>query len=444
MKFVLAAHNFETLQAKLAPLNKRAVKLGLPLVTVLELGRETKLAPFKNDGKDVYGDVVTVEVDGIEPKVGEYEFVATLDHREGNVIIRSMPGLDVELPERFRGTDKTCDHCQLNRVRREVFVVRGTGGDFKQIGRQCIKDFLGGVDPTALAAFLQELGEFYQYVHEDCGEGGGEGWFGGAGFEPLVTATNVLERTAQALRMYGWVPRSQRDYSRPTADRVVEALFGRDELATEGLDKAPVYYNEKYTGGATVRATNSGLGNLDATEADKELAGGALAHVATLAGKTDFEHNLKVLCENLEYVKGKDVGFVAAAVMVYERFLGNEAKWKIEREQKTKLLTGGKLVGQVGKRMTAELTYVDHKSFGGDYGPRTLVTFADADGNTLKWWASGDVLDYGLLKGIERAQLVGLCAFTPKKHGEYNGAPETTVTRVSPAPVKAAKKAKAA
>jgi ribosomal protein L37E len=85
--------------------------------------------------------------------------------------------------------------------------------------------------------------------------------------------------------------------------------------------------------------------------------------------------------------------------------------------------------GTVGKRGEAEVEVVGVKSFESDYGTRWLVTMKTGEGHVLKTWTSGNFIDTALnLKnhgGTVRVKA------TPKDHGEYNGLPETTVTRVT-------------
>ena len=443
--FTVSDHAYAELEKKLAPLAKRAAKLGLPAVTFRTISSEMKHAGETKYGAPIFRQVYAVEVEGVEPIIAGYEFAAKLDLRDGAVIIRKVPTFTEDLPERFRSTDYSCDHCRKSRRRTDIFVIRNAEtGEWKQVGRSCIKDFLGSnIDPGTLAALLEELGEFFAFVREEGSGEGDDAFGGGYGFgdgSGSVKPIEVLVRTAQALRMYGWISRSAAgDLGRATADRVSEAVFGKDEDATDGRGHF-YYYNEKWTDGEAIRETVSGLGNLDPTDADRRLAEGTFAYVASLPGTSDFEWNIKSLCGSIEYAQAKDVGMLAAAVMVYERHLGNEAKWKVERERKANLGNGH--VGEIGKRMSRNLMLIDTKTFEGDYGVRTLVTFVDDQNNVLKWWTGS--LYQGWLDDVERGTDLGSCDFTPKKHGDYQGTPETTITRVSPTPEKKQRKLKGA
>src|SRR3972149_3916096 len=71
------------------------------------------------------------------------------------MILRNVPG--ETLPESWRRADQKCDHCGLIRKRNETFVVRHEDGTLKQIGRQCIADFLGHKGPEGMLAAAEYL-----------------------------------------------------------------------------------------------------------------------------------------------------------------------------------------------------------------------------------------------------------------------------------------------
>lgn len=435
----------ERLKEQLEKANKRAARTNLPPLTLRELGRET-VKVGEERGVPQYGQWVTVELEGEAPKFAGWEFRAALDHRESGVVVRSAPGFETNLPERFRTADKACDHCKKQRHRRDVFVLFNAERDeYTQVGRQCLKDFLGGVDPTALAKYFDNFAAFTEEL--EGGEGGNGDFLGGSfRGERQTTARLVFEKTALALRVYGWQKRGGRDEQHwpgkatPTADRVTAALLSKDEAATDRF-KRPVYYGERvlavafgpeYDGGP-VRATDSGLGNLPTNDEDRALADGVVNYVQNeMSPRGDFEHNLKVLVSpDLSFVRAKDVGMLAAAVMVYQRHLGNEVKYAQERAKRAALGNGH--VGEVGRRLVLDVTVVETKTFASEssYGgrfseePRTLVTMVDAENNLLKWWTGG--LGQGTPFAPEAKLTVKA---TVKKHGDYNGKPETTVTRV--------------
>lgn len=111
-----------------------------------------------------------------------------------------------------------------------------------------------------------------------------------------------------------------------------------------------------------------------------------------------------------------------------------EVATKIVREQAEKVaaaqvvnvaaLAVGHL-GTVGARLTVEVEVTNVRDFDGDYGTRYLVTMVTAEGHVLTTWTTG-AFGRNAEKG-DKATIKG----TVKKHGEYQGVPQTELTRVA-------------
>jgi len=85
-------------------------------------------------------------------------------------------------------------------------------------------------------------------------------------------------------------------------------------------------------------------------------------------------------------------------------------------------------IGNVGERLLfTDLACVSLKTFVGDYGPSTLCRFDDLDGNVVIWWAAGPTPEWLDTDGV--FDVVG----TVKAHEDYNGTPQTVLTRMRPA-----------
>ena len=97
---------------------------------------------------DIYGKLRTyyyytigIELD-VDYKVGDYTVVAELEHTgNGNIITRF--GTDVELPTYYRDCDCNCEHCNTYRNRKNTFVLLDAKGNYKQVGKSCLNDFIG-------------------------------------------------------------------------------------------------------------------------------------------------------------------------------------------------------------------------------------------------------------------------------------------------------------
>jgi hypothetical protein len=67
---------------------------------------------------------VLVEAEGTA-KINDWQFIASVEHTEkGNIFAKAMT--DVEIPERYRKINPTCEHCNSNRTRTYTFIVMNT------------------------------------------------------------------------------------------------------------------------------------------------------------------------------------------------------------------------------------------------------------------------------------------------------------------------------
>lgn len=390
------ADRVEKLVADLSKITNRAAKLGVPTPTwsLSDLQTDT----VKEDGP---GGVPVTKVRRwydltltSEPiKIAGYTFLATLDHTaDTGVILRTAP--NAKVPEQYREALPVCDHCKLNRVRKDTFVVQHESGTIAQVGRQCLHDFLG-TDPTKFAkaseyalSILDRIG----YEH---------GYWGDSSYKWFST-DEFLAATASAIRNDGWTSRAvAREYNKyATADQALDIVFTPTHWDTETITK--------YT----------------PTAADIALAQTARAWAQTLRekdGLSDYEHNVAVV-STLDYIEHKHAGLAASIVIAYQK-ANNTAPTYTKRDT-----SKSQYVGTVGKReafgtATVAFTFDNTRSYGGRECVGTLVIFDDANGNVLVWAASGE-------PDLKKGDVVTITNATVKDHTEYKGTKQTKITRV--------------
>jgi hypothetical protein len=152
-----------------------------------------------------------VQVTGTTPRLAGWAFVATLQHLtddRGETInmLRTVPTFKGEMPAQFRtATPENCDHCGKHiRTRKDTFVVVHEDGTWKQVGRNCTQDFLGGVDPQAVASALECLLQAGSACSDE------EGFTAGcSGDAALYSMTAFLTTVAMFVRSEGWVSRGK-------------------------------------------------------------------------------------------------------------------------------------------------------------------------------------------------------------------------------------------
>lgn len=405
--FTIPAENLANLVARIEKISRRAVKLGAGAVGI-EVGAAEKV-PVKNNVDIVtgYRTVHTVTVTGETPKLAGWTFAATLQHLDGTNIVRTVPGVNVDLTA-YREVGPACEHCKADRRRNDTYVVVHEDGRTAQLGRNCISDFLGGVSPDAVAARAQYLIEISDACDYESG------FFGGR-LELVAKLDAFLAFVACAIREDGWLSRTKARELDGLRMATADAAWSHGAFPSKDLPKSAL---------------------LEPNAQDIELATRALEHARETLGAAhpmtlgDYEHNLRAVIMG-ENVSQRLAGIAASVVPWYTRKVGEE------RERAAR--KASEHVGALGERATWKVSLTRVHSFETAFGTLHLHRFMDADGNVLVWKTGTSQLEEG-----KEYFLTG----TVKEHGDYKGSKQTVLSRCAassepPAPKKA-RKAKAA
>jgi hypothetical protein len=393
--YLIPAGNYGILESRIADIARRAARLVKrgALADATPIGVE-KLETVIKPGKGGDPDAVfyRVRVTGAAPKLAGWSFVATLQHEEGGTVLRTVPTATLAAGElnRFRDVAPECHHCNSNRRRNDTFVVRSDAGELKQVGRNCLAAFLGGLSPNAAAS----MAEILAAAGEACGAA--EGGEGGGG-EYVGTLADFLVYTAASIRLNGWVSRAKSiEWDKTaTATNVWCTMFpGNHPMARAAAEEF----------------------RRSITDADRKLAANALAYadenLTAESAASDYEHNLRVVVVG-GIVKHRVAGIAASLIGWYERAMG------VKRERTR---TAASIhVGTVGKREVFTVTLAGVHSFETHFGVTHLYRFEDTAGNVLVWKASS-------AQDMERGSTYKIKG-TVKEHGEYKGTKQTVLTR---------------
>ena len=342
---------------------------------------------------------MNITLEGETPKLAGWVFVGTLQHLadEGSegVILRTVPG--EHIPETYQTAERFCDHCKTNRFRRDTYVVRhDETGVFKQVGSNCIKDFLGHTDPQRYIKMAEYLSLLNDMLSSGDNGQGGE-------LEPdHYSLHGFLNMTAKAIQHYGWLSKGKAwsDGGYATATRVQDKLSGIPKRMAD--------------------ADKQGLLDGENQEAD-DLAVAAEAWATDLEpGDNDYLHNVRVIALS-GTVPSRGAGLAASIIAAYQREQSRAQEQEYQRRE-----WGKEHVGEVGKREEFTLRLVfEPNGIETMYGISYLCKFADPDGNMVIWWASNPHFDNKNLVAGTTYKVRG----TVKEHGEYNGIPQTAITR---------------
>jgi hypothetical protein len=381
------------LSKRVDALNRRAMKLGCNPVAV-SIGE-----PYLADWQSESGKVFKVQVSDVSistPRVmlNGWSLAAVVDRSLDETVLVVVPGITTDLSA-FQDIPSQCDHCETNRNRTETFLVLHEAGEIKQVGRNCLRDFLGH-DPAALlwlATLTHEISDMF----DECESFGTR--------TILVPVLDFLAACAAWITSDGWISR------REAKESYIPKLSTSD-LAWQDL-------------------TNSRAPHAKVSDLDTLRAAGALDWSRTLdpMDESDYLRSLGRIAR-AEAIPQKFAGILASAITAHARHLGKLAEL-------AKVRTESNYIGTIGERLKwvsatkrkpategLTLTVTGLVDLESDFGPCTLIRFSDAQGNQLIWFRSG---------GAGAFQIGVSCRAdaTVKAHKERDGIKQTVLTRVS-------------
>ncbi len=397
--FEIHPFNLGVLTDKLATMQKRARKLKTDPITIEKLGIKmvmvTKTMPGGNLIK-FEEERILLKIHGETPKLAGWSLVAKIEFLEEERLISCVPG--ETCPEEYRTGPFDCDHCHTNRMRKETFILRHTNGDHKQVGRQCIKDFLGGKSPEQMLAEAE-------YIFRAGGEADDCERMAGGYVPETINITEYLCGVAICIRRLGWLSRGAAN-----VDQASTSSHAWDLVKPVIHTDTDRYQYEQWVE----------KNRLHCWDRDLLQAGDALewAKKLPVEGVADYLYNLGVACR-LGYVTHKTQGLVASVITTHLRHLEREEEIK-QREDTKK---SREWVGEIKKRQIFErLTITKMRYIETEWGTTTLVCFESEPGDLIKWFASNDLDD------LEEGMVVDIKA-TPKKFDEYQDVKQTIVNR---------------
>lgn len=355
----IPAVNFPRLLDEIERMNKRAQKLGTDPVKLTVLDRVVEKKKNEVVGFEYEETYHLCKVEGEPPRLEGWTLVAVIEPvPNGENLIREVPG--EVCPTQFRTTDMHCDQCGSHRKRTAIFVLKHDDGEHKQVGRQCIADFLGHKSPESLLNRAEYILDFARLARD----AESEGW-GSINSELVVPTTAFVTITSAVIRKLGWLPKSKAEFGeRSTADIVWDICVNSEDPSVIR------FMREK---GIRAEASDEALATAAvkwATEIDPQSA------------SNTYMHDLGVCCRQ-NYVDHRRTGYVASVLQAYQRHLAREA-------EKQSVGKTSKHVGELGKRQVFEnLQVVLIYPYSIGIYPRTLVKFRDPQGNVIIWKASG-------------------------------------------------------
>jgi len=388
-------------QTEIARLNKRAARIGVPLITASLLRHtvveQTRVVILTEDGdKSENTRVVPVDVAEYEltlPSMDEYKWTlqATITPLEGGGSFIDKHQKDFDIKPWEGVNPGRCQHCNISRLRNLTYVVQNKeDGSQLQVGKTCFADYVGQKGLMALE-FQALLFSVFSMDGEYPPERGARG---------AVECTDVKKAIALAellAKNGGWKNNKYDECGEllePGTHRIAAAIL-RNRGGASAKELMPL--NDP------THIVHAEVNEIVAKLQDMELA-----------ADDEFGHAIQY-CLQYELVPTRKAGLVAYA----GEFLRNRAARKLLEEKKATMT----YVGTVGKREVFEnLTCTKVHSFETQYGWQNIHIFTDPAGNQLVWKTGNDAAKVG--------EVVSFKA-TVKEHSEYNGVKQTIVTRAA-------------
>lgn len=383
-QFTIPVGNFLNFQLKFEKLKKTAkrLKCEIPNYEIIKYSIEVNKVESH-----------IIEVSGVSPKFEGFEFLGTINFTEGGNLLKSVPGF--EMPLVYSTAKPVCDHCGKLRGRKNTFLVK-KGGNIWQVGRSCLRDFLGHISPEYIAMMSEWM------LLEEKDDKNEKSVFSKNNFD--ISQKMFLAYVLASIQNKGWSPKGG------TAQDAAFHIFGSEK---EFKERGEVRY--KVSEENLVRAEEQ------------------LKAISEITPKNSFENNIKII--GSRGLVGRKEFNLSAAICRY--FINEEAwqkelaikkeKQRIEKEARIEASENKVFVGKIGDRLELELTLIDKKNLGQSsfsyYCTVTnyLLVFLDKDGNNVVSMTS-----------TGKNYIVGekyLIKATLKEHKVFRDAKQTSVTR---------------
>lgn len=368
--FRVPVDHLPQLEDKIKKANKLAAKLGTKPAVINMIERKfekvrTSQSPDDND-QDVmdalrgekFREYQYLTVTGEIPILaGGWSFAGKIEPHEAGNIVKSAPGH--KIPKRFNDTDPcACEHCNKSRRRSATFVVK-KGRKYTQVGRQCLKDFMGHDHPEKFADQAEWIYDIEKELRDYENDSYGGRW------EPSWSTADSLAAAHSAIKRDGFVPKSA-GHGMPTSGTMYRHF------------DPPRGQEAKYHVPLVI------------TDDDRKAAKETIDWVKekSKTDKSEFITNLSKFV-SVEANHPKYFGYLAAAAMMYQKEQGNLAA-------KKKMSDGIKseAIGKEGDKVKLEAEVIGAFKYQRqsyhyyDSGVSQILTMKDPQGRLIKMFTA--------------------------------------------------------
>ena len=286
MMYLIPTENMESFEKKIARIRRKAERAKVDF-------SYKRLEPIQKE-TDLPGVTVECVPVMVECKI-HYEnwiVIAVLDHHEvGNVIHlvegEWRPSAELALPSRFRTAKSFCEHCNTMRSRNKTVVIYNTQTkQFKQVGTTCLREYTGGIDAEAIAAFEEAI----KSPEEFLGVSGRSKFF--------IETKDYLSAVVATMSLYGFMSKKK------AAEINEEVRYNNNVKRVEATCTKAVHL---MTNNEKPNEMSNKWHNIYKSKDTEAFVEDALEWIKSYNEPNDFMENLRVICSG-SHIKVSDVG----------------------------------------------------------------------------------------------------------------------------------------
>lgn len=357
-----------------------------------------------DDGRKHTAKFYEIELEGSIKHEG-WRFAATIEHKDAGNIIRNYDS-KLEIPARFRTCKPNCEHCNRIRSRKDTYVIYNEETkEFKQVGKQCMKEYTNGLDAEDVAHYISLFNEAIN---------GEEPYT--SSYKTYLDVEETVRFAAECIRHFGYEKIYEDDYrtnKNTTRGRVTDYMNVRH-------GKTAFYHPLQLQ---KIKEEMDSVNFDENSEYAVNLAKEALEWIKTAEGDNGYISNLKVATSE-QFAETRDFGLIVSLPVAYNRHLGYIKKQNekaAEIAARKAIEQASQYVGEIKDKLTVEASnFTCITTLYSQYGETYVYKWNDENNNIFVWYASNPV---------EEPEKVVRVKGTVKDHSEYRGAKQTILTR---------------
>ncbi len=366
--------------------NKKANKLGLPNIIVTINSTQPKEVRITEifEGKEYNSfstmNVYNVTVQGETPQIEGFKLIGLVEFIDKMKPVTHSFVDDNDQLALLNVNDHHCDHCQTNRMRNKVFLIKNIETNtFLQVGKSCLTDFFPQDVFNQIVSFekifyifkeldtLMESGNYHNPKHI------------------LIKIEEILALSIEAINQYGFVSTKNEGEGSIATSTLVKSQYGGQPIVTLDINEEKIEQAKQLLDDNQIVLNEYFDNNINT-----------------------FNYNLKNFIE-VGFVNITNIGLVSFLPVLISKL--NQPKAE------------SNYIGNIKEKITVkEVTLTNVYGFETAYGYTNLYTFIDQQGNKLSWFNTGKKPD------CQVNDVVNLTG-TVKDHNLYKGEKQTVLIR---------------